>query len=468
MRAETPLGISAVSAVDDLPPSTPTKTAPAPASEPPDPHHDRRVALAAGLALLWGIFTLLAQLSGALDAFEEPLLDWRISLTPYPKPPSDQLALIAIDNIPIDKPWPWSRLDYSLALRSLIDYAPQSVVFEMNLNDRDTEYTSFDDTFSHIVQRANTVVFAATVLTPSNANPQVTALPMKIDELPYHGSLRLVPQFGSAIWPLDTFAGDSPVGANNLESESGLRLRRLPLVFLLNGKMIPSLVLQGAAQFLGADLDSSDVQVGRAIFLRNKDGKLLRTVPIDDEGRMRIRYRQSPVASWQASFDNIMLYDDQLQHGITPDHDLRNLVRRQVWIGRTDPNERERFKTAVGQLSRVEVQLQAERTILDQDYVRPLPPMILAALYLLIAIGGAVASIRFGPTHAAAMLVVLAAFWFESSLLAFRLYNIILPLPSFVMLLFGTYAVGILASYWDLEPDEGDAKELLSETGAKS
>jgi adenylate cyclase len=433
----------------------PTNPAPAPAPEPPDPYRERRVALAAGLALLWGIFTLLAQLSGALDAFEEPLLDWRLSLDSYPAPPSDQLALIAIDNIPPDKPWPWSRLDYSLELRSLIDYAPQSVVFEMNLNDRDTEYTSFDTTFSDIVQRANTVIFAATVLTP----PATTPLPANLGPIPFHGSLRQVPRFGSAIWPLDTFAGESPVGVNNLESESGLRLRRLPLVFMLEGKMIPSLVLQAAAQFLGADLASSEVQVGRAIFLRSKEGTLLRTVPIDDEGRMRVRYHQGPTASWQASFDNIMLYDDQLQHGIRPDHDLRGLVRRQVWIGRTDPGERERFKTAVGQLSRVEVELQAERTILDQDYVRPLPPMILAALYLLIAIGGAVAVVRFGSIHAAAMLIVLAAFWFESSILAFRLYNVILPLPSFAMLIFGAYAVGILASYWDLEPEE-DSRQL--------
>jgi len=439
--------------VDDIAFKIPMHPAPASALESHATDRKRRVALAAGLALLWGIFTLLAQLSGALDALEEPLLDWRLSLDSVPAPPSEQIALIAIDNIPPDRPWPWSRLDYSLALRSLIDYAPQSVVFEMNLNDRDTEYTSFDDTFSHIVQRANAVVFASTVLTPTATTP----LPDKLGSLSFHGGMRQMPRFGSAIWPLDTFAGDSPVGVNNVESESGLRLRRLPLVFMLDGKMIPSLVLQATAQFLGADFPSSEVQVGRAIFLRSKDGKLLRTIPIDDEGRMRIRFHQGPVASWQASFDNIMLYDDQIQHGIVPERDLRKLVRRQVWIGRTDTGQREIFKTAIGQLSRVEIQLQAERTILNQDYVRPLPPMILSALYLLIAIGGAAALIRFGPIHAAALLIVLASFWFESSILAFRLYNVILPLPSFAMLILGTYAVGILASYWDMEPDEDDS-----------
>ncbi len=417
---------------------------------PPETGGKRRLALSAGLSLLWGIFTLLAQFSGALDAFEEPLIDWRQSLDSVPAQPSDQLALVAIDNIPDDRPWPWSRLDYSLVLRSLVDYAPQSVVFEMNLNDRDTEYNSYDDTFSHIVQRANTVVFAATVLSRKIDLPQ----PVNLSSIPVHGDARQVPHFGSAIWPLDTFAGDSPVGANNLESESGLRLRHLPLVFLLNGRMIPSLVLQATTQLLGADLPSSDVQIGRAIFLRRKDGKLLRTIPIDSEGRMRIRFHPGPTTSWQASYDNILLYDDQMQHGIKPEHDLRALGKRQVWIGRTDPGERERFQTAAGQLSRLEVQLQAERTILDQDYVRPLPPMILATLYLLIGIGGAAALIRLGPVHAAALLVVLAAFWFESALLAFRLYNVILPLPSFAMLIFGTYAVGLLASYWDLEAEE--------------
>ncbi len=393
---------------------------------------------------------MLAQFSGALDAFETPLLDWRQSLPSHPEPPSHQLALIAIDNIPPDRPWPWSRLDYSLVLRSLIDYDPQSVVFEMNLNDRDTDYTSFDDTFSHIVERANTVIFAATVMTAADPT---THVPATLGSLPYQGGIRLVPRFGSAIWPLDTFAGSSPVGANNIQPEAGLHLRRLPLVFMLDRRMVPSLVLQAAAQYLGADLSASQIEIGRAIFLRRTDGKLLRTIPVDDEGRLEIRFHPGPVASWQASFDNIMVYDDQIQHGLPADHDLRALAGRQVWIGRTDPGDRERFNTAVGNLDRVQVELQAERTILDQDYVRPLPPMILAALYVLIGIGGAIAVVRLGPLHEIVLLILLASFWFELAVLAFRLYNVILPLPSFAMLLFGTYVMGVLATYWDLEPD---------------
>jgi adenylate cyclase len=422
---------------------------------PPEPGHDhhsipkRRGALASGLSLLWCIFALLAQFSGALDAFERPLLDWRQSLASYPHPPSDQLALIAIDYIPPDRPWPWSRLDYSLVLRSLIDYAPQSVVFEMSLNDRDTDYASFDDTFSHIVERANIVIFAATV----TMNQDSTALPDKLGTLPFHGDTRLVPRFSSAIWPLSTFAGDSPVGVNNVQAEVGLQLRRLPLVFMLDRQMVPSLVLQATAQYLGADLGASEIQIGRAIFLRRKDGRLLRTIPIDDQGRLEIRFHPPPVTSWDASFDNILVYDDQMQHGIPPERDLRALARRQVWIGRTDAGDRERFNTPLGKLDRVQIELQAERTILDQDYVRPLPPMILAVIYILFGVGGAIAVVRLGPLHAGVLLVISGSLWVESSLLAFRLYNVILPLPSFGMLIFGAFIMGLLASYWDLEPE---------------
>ncbi len=422
--------------------------APAPPESSPHHPHRRRGALAAGLGLLWAIFALLAQFSGALDAFEESLLDWRQSLIAWPEPPSKDLALVAIDSIPDDRPWPWSRLDYSLALRALIDYAPQSVVFNMNLNDRDPSYTSFDEIFSHIVERANVVVFAATGTTSGGTGP-----PSHLGTIPYQGDAHRVPRFGSAIWPLSTFAGDSPVGVNNMQAEDDLRLRQVPLVFMLGQQLVPSLVLQATAQFLEADLPSSEVQIGRAIFLRRKDGRLLRTIPIDDEGRMRVRFQRGPVTSWQASFDNIIVYDDQIRQGLKPDQDLREITRRQVWIGRTDPALRERFQTAVGPLSLVEVELQAERTILEQDYVRPLPPMILAIFYLLIGIGGASLIVRLGPLHATALLVITAAFWLESAILAFRIYNVILPIPSFAMLVFGIYVMGLLALFWDLEAE---------------
>jgi len=426
-------------------------------------HHNqerRRNALAAGLAIVWCGFTLLAQFSGALSAFEEPLIDWREALASYPLPPSNQLALVSIDNIPSDRPWPWSRFDYSLVLRSLIDYAPHSVIFDMNLNDRDTAYTSFDETFSHIVERANLVIFAATVMTNEGA---ATPPPAYLGELPFHGDTRQVPRFNSAIWPLATFAGDSPVGVNNVQAEAGLRLRKLPLIFMLHQHMVPSMVLQAASQLLGADLGSSEVQVGRAIFLRRKDGHLLRTIPIDDEGRVSVRFHQGPVTSWTADFDDVMVYDDQIQHGLTPDRDLRSLARRQVWIGRTDSADRERFNTALGKLSRVEVELQAERTILEQDYVRPLPPMILAALYILIGVGGAVGVLRLGLRHAGALAIIAAVFWFEAGVLAFRLYNVIFPYPSFAMLIFGAYAMGVLALFWDLDPEVPEQPQLPHE-----
>jgi len=425
------------------------KAARAARSSAHEAQRQKRVALAAGLAVTWTIFILLAYFSGALDAFEAPLIDWRLSLHAYPSPLSDRLALVAIDNIPPDRPWPWSRFEYSIMLHSLNAYAPSSVVFDVDFNDHDTEASSFDDTFSHQVQRANTVVFAATVM----ATPGDTAT-VKIDAVPFTGGTRDVPRFASGMWPLATFASSSPIGINNINPEADLRLRRLPLVFMLNGRMVPSLVLQATAQLLGADLTKSEVQVGRAILLKRVDGTIVRTVPIDDQGRMRIRYHKGPETTWTASFDNIALFDDQIQNNLSPPQDLRALVHRQVWIGRTDPADHERFKTPIGQLSRTEVEIQAEWTILTQDYIRPLPPMILAGLYLLVAIAIGSAVVRFGFQHAAAILIVTGLFWLETSVLVFRTYNVILPLVSFTLLVFGAYATGILALVWDVENDD--------------
>ncbi len=419
---------------------------------PHDARLQRRIAVAGGLAVTWTIFILLAYFSGALDAFEAPLIDWRLSLHAYPSPASSQLALVAIDTIPPEKPWPWSRFEYSIVLHSLNAYAPSSVVFDVNFSDRDGDTSSFDDTFSHQVQRANAVVFAATVM----ASPEETAAPEKIDTIPFTGGARQVPRFTSAIWPLATFASGSPIGINNIDPEAGLRLRQLPLVFMLNGQMVPSLVLQSAAQVLGASLAASQVQVGRAIFLRRADGTVLRTVPIDEEGRMRIRYHKGAETNWATSFDNVALFDDQIQNGITPGQDLELLGHRQVWIGRTDPGDHERFQTPIGTLSRTEVEIQAERTILAQDYLRPLPPMILAGLYLLAAIGLAAAVVRFGLQHAAALLIVTGLFWIETSVVVFRCYNVIFPLVSFALLIAGAYGTGFLATIWDIESEEDE------------
>jgi adenylate cyclase len=420
-------------------------------SAPQGAHRQPRIALAAGLAMVWTVFILLAHFSGALDAFEAPLIDWRLSLHAYPSPASGKLALVAIDNIPAEKPWPWSRFEYSIMLHSLNSYAPSSVVFDVSFSDRDADAASFDDTFSHQVQRANTVVFAATGMVESGPAPAE-----KIDVIPFTGGTRDVTRYASAVWPLATFASGSPIGVNNIDPEAGLRLRQIPLVFRLNGQMVPSLVLQATAQLLGADLAASQVLVGRAILLRSSDGRVLRTVPIDEQGRMRIRYHRGPETTWATSFDNIALFDDLLQHGITPGMDLRSLVHRQVWIGRTDPADHERFKTPIGELSRTEVELQAERTILDQDYLRPLPPMVLAVLYLVFAIGIAAAVVRFGPRHAAAILVVTGSFWGETSMVVFRGYNVILPLVGFALLVLGAYATGLLALVWDIEAEEDE------------
>jgi adenylate cyclase len=416
------------------------------------PEVRRRVTLASSLALLWTVFTLVAQFSGAMETFEQPIVDWMQSQTAYPAPPSDQLALVEIDNIPDDRPWPWPRLDYSLMLRGLVDYVPDSVVFEMNLYDSDPQYDSFDSTFAEVVGRANTVIFSATATMLDGSNAAPGPLPSNVPTIPFEGDARFVPRFPSAIWPLATFASKSPTGIGNIEASAGLHCHNLPMVFIVHQTLVPSLCLLAAAQILGADLNASEVQLGHAIYLRSSNGTLLRTIPIDSTGRMQIRFHSTPAASWVAPFDNILVDADDMKRGVPSDQDLHQLGRRQVWVGRTDSTSPTRYQTPVGTLTSLQVQMQAERDILAEDYIRPLPPVIIAMIYFSIAIGGAVLSIRLGPIHAAALVIVTLSFWLETALIVFRACNILLPFYSFGALLFGCYAVGFLALSWELEP----------------
>lgn len=410
----------------------------------------RRVTLASSLALLWTFFTLVAQFSGVLDSLEQPIVDWYQTLLASPVGPNPKLALVAIDEIPSDRPWPWPRLYYATMLRSIVDSVPDSVVFEMNLYDSDPNSNSFDATFADVVNRANTVIFAGT----ANLEAGGKGLPANIVTIPYEGDTRLVPKYPSATWALSTFAGNSPAGISDIEAGSGYRCHSLPLVFLIHNKMVPSLTLAASAQLLGADLASSEVQLGRFIYLRQTDHKLLCSIPIDTTGRMQVRFHTTSPASWMASFDNIDVYAEDQLHGRVPeDKDLRKLHNRQVWVGRTDGDAVPHYVTPVGSITSLEVQMQAERTILNQDFIRPLPPVILAMVFFIVAIGGAIFSIRLGPLHAIGLVLVTFVFWVETAILLFRLYNVVLPILSFAGLLFGCYVVGFLALSWDFDPE---------------
>ena len=418
----------------------------------------KRYWLAAGLGSLWAAFILIAQFGGAFDGLEEPLLDWRQSL-PSLRPDQDsqnQLALIAIDYIPADRPWPWPRLDYVILLRSLLPYAPKSVVFETLLHDRDTRYSAFDSTFGGLVNRLDHLVFAAAALMPDSKTPP----PGNLTVVPTRGSLGNMPRFGSALWPLETFASSASVGISNLMPETNGQVRRLPLLFLYQNRVIPSLTLQAVAHNLNADWKKSEAILGDAIFLRGENGQLLRTIPIDEQGRLRLRFRPGASTFWTASFGNVPLYDQQRERGETPELNLAELRGRQVWVGRTDRKDLPSIGQTLPHLSPIELQMLGTCNILNSDFIRRPPAWSLVTAFLLFSGMSAAFYLRYGWIAGAVFGGIITWVWWEASFTLFRAANLDLPIISFTLLTFGLAAAAYAAQEWELKPDDGDQLSL--------
>lgn len=417
-------------------------------SLPKTPKYRRRL-LAVGLALLWGLLISLAQVAGAFLNFDQPLLDLRQSMpTEVPLTEAD-LALVEINEIPATRGWPWPRLDYAILLRSLLPYNPQGVVFEMLLHDRDTQYSAFDNRFAGTVQNMNEVVFAAAGLSQPEDQPR----PGNLDAIP---AVDVDPhdmaQFHSLLWPLPAFAQDSRVGLNNLLAPASLQPRRVPLVFLYKDEIVPSLALQAAASRLNVSWALSEVIMGDAIYMRDGNGVLQRTVPIDSEGRLIMRYRPNYPAPWTAAFDNVPLYARTAETGGEPEQNLREVNDKLVFVGRTDAPTFEAIPGVLPATSNVQVQMLATRNILNADYIYHLPGWLIVPVYLLVAALAGLFFFYYGPGPGFVLLGILFWSWWETAILAFRGYSFEMPMVSFTVLLLGLIPISFAAAHWGMRP----------------
>lgn len=402
-----------------------------------------------GLALLWGLLISLAQVVGVFQDFDQPLLDLRQSLPTEVPLVENDLALVEINEIPAARGWPWPRLDYAILLRSLLPYNPQGIVFEMLLHERDTQYSAFDARFAGTVRNMNEVVFAAAGLSAKEDQP----VPNNLDSIP---ATNVDPyemaQYHSLLWPLPAFAENSRVGLNNLLPPSSQQPRRIPLVFWYNGQIVPSLALQAAGSRLNISWALSEVVMGDAIYMRDGNGVLQRTVPIDQEGRLFMRYRPNFPASWTATFDNVPLYARVAETGGEPEQNLREVKDRLVFVGRTDTPTFKAIPGLVHPTSNVQVQMLATRNILNADYIYEFPGWLIIPIYLFVAASAGLFFFYYGPGPGLFLLAILFGSWMETAILAFRGYSFDMPMVSFGVLLLGLIPISFAAAHWGMRP----------------
>ena len=419
-----------------MPPRPPSRVSP----WTPEARH------AALLGLVWSVLMTAFYAAGIFERVDDRFLDWEETFIRSAAPGND-FALIPVEHVPSDRPWPWPRLDFALLQRGLIPEHPQSVVYESLMHDEDPRFSAFDQSFRMLLDRTGPAVFAAAALQP----PGQGELPDGARLLRSRGEAGPIAAFGSFLWPVATFAVGRPVGVANLSSDPGETVRRVPLVFRNGQKLVPSLALAAAAVRIGADLDQSELIPGSKIILRNAQGRALRTIPIDDEGRLRLRSRRPGIAAGllRIPYDDFLVYADQMERGVKPAVDLRRLAGRQVWIGATDPAVAAPVRTAAGPRPPVELQLEAAAQIVRGDLILNVPRGAVALLFLITGVLLAWAAHGLGFFRALAVVGGVTAAIFLLALGAFLLTGVHFPLLPFLVLGAGAFLSSRAAGAWD-------------------
>jgi adenylate cyclase len=408
---------------------------------------ESQTRLAARLGFLWSIILSLVYVCGLFDHAEELLLD-RWQKLPSPAPANRELALVAIQHVPSDRPWPWPRLDYALILRGLAPQFPQSVVFEMLLHDRDARFSAYDTTFADQVEKTERVLFAAAILRPDDELPA----PPNLETMATVSSLESLSPLGSFFWPVETFAAASPVGVCNLATEKNQFLREINLVFRFRDQLVPSLALQAVALRLSADLQQSNVVLGNQIILRDSVGQVLRRIPIDQEGRMRLRFRTPTPEVASVNYDDFLVAGDQAERGASSAVNLAKFKGKQVWVAATDPNAVPLLSTIQGSFPPVFIHLQATAQILNRDFIRPLPKALCIALFIIsgVLLTTCFISSKYGASFISVILLI--SLIGIVAVVSFQWANVTFPLLTFSLHLIGVYGCGLAARHWDMRP----------------
>ncbi len=84
------------------------------------------------------------------------------------------------------------------------------------------------------------------------------------------------------------------VGLVDCEGDNDGVVRRLPLVLPRDGRLYPTFLLHLVAAHDGVRAEDATLVPGRAVELRRDDGRVVRRIPVDEEARVLVNYRERP------------------------------------------------------------------------------------------------------------------------------------------------------------------------------
>ncbi|MBN1826886.1 MAG: adenylate/guanylate cyclase domain-containing protein [Candidatus Eisenbacteria bacterium] len=245
----------------------------------------RRIGLGAMIGAAAGLVAFLLSLAGALDTLEWKTLDWRLARLAGPGRVAERIAILLVDQKSLDHmaaeedlPWPWPRSLYAPVIEYCRDAEARAVVFDL-LFTEPSVYGEGDDA------ELGASVAGGGVILPflAHAGDEGAPPPARFRPAPEgDGTVPAVP-FLSATLPVESIR-DGAAGLGNvlfLPDRDGV-FRGVPAVFRSGG----------GAEALALPFAVWSVTEGTPV--RADGGRLFlgdRTVPLDGEGRMLVRFR---------------------------------------------------------------------------------------------------------------------------------------------------------------------------------
>jgi adenylate cyclase len=365
-----------------------------------------------GLLVGAGAFALALLLQGTKAArpLEWKSWDLRLRLFSEPSRASRDIAIFLVDQYSLDVyakqqglSWPWPRQVYSAVVDYLRVGGAKAVFFDLSFSETSRSGVEDDEDLARAMRRSGNVFLPLALSQEEESYEEGPAdllerFAVPAEELPR----KSFPQAVSATPPVPVLLEASRgVGNVLFRPDSDGIFRRLPLAISYRGFFLPSVPLALAREVRG--------------------GKTPPGIPVDETGRMIIRYygpaetyRSYPIAAVINSYA-------QLEEGQKPQIPPREFAGKIVLIGGSAPGLLDLRPTPLSPVyPGVEIQATVLDNLLKADFIRTPPRSVVVVLLLFFGLLTAVgASVLRRIWQIVAFFVVSLALPFGAAWLAF-------------------------------------------------
>lgn len=343
-----------------------------------------KAARALSVGMVSALLILGADAMGWLRTAENHSLDWRFRNFNQPGQASRDIVIVALDDTSFDSEdmidnfgrWPWRRKLYAGLLHYLHEWGARVVALDVTYQGADP-HAGDDAEFAGVLKDTPDTVLAFT-LNKSHFHEKDPAARARMQQLLARYGLpdlannkMLLPGYTGIDLPLaDLLTSKTWLGCVTVQADADGLFRQVTPLFQFQGHLYPSFPLAVAALARGqAPQSAVDIAGGSALTFAG------RRIPLDDQGRMLIRwygpaYSYKRYSVWKV-FNSAMAYE-QNQKPMIPPETFKGKI---VLIGPTAVAVSDLHPNAYSaNYAGVEIHATVIQNLLQGDFLHATPP----------------------------------------------------------------------------------------------